>query len=72
MIERNHGVFDQDEFERYVLSHRKVCETILIIWQNLLDVIDSKPKPLVSLGEDFQEEHMPLLAKLVLNRGGKG
>jgi len=68
MIGKNDGIFDSERFEYYVNLHRKVIESIIIIWQNLSDKIEKLDEPLVSPNTDFSPENMPMLAKLIQKR----
>jgi hypothetical protein len=68
MIGKTDGGFDSESFEYYVILHRKVIESIIIIWQNLSDKIERLDEPLVRPGTDFSPEYMPMLAKLIQQR----
>jgi hypothetical protein len=68
MIGKSDGEFDPERFEYYVDLHRKLIESIIIIWQNLSDKIERLDEPLVKINIDFSTDDMPLLAKLIETR----
>jgi len=65
LVQGGSKIFEKEKFEEYARIYQKSAEAILILWQNLLDRTDGYEKPLLVPGDDFEEEDLPQLAKLI-------
>ena len=61
--------FKQEKFEKFFMHMSRAVETILIIWQNLLDQIEERADSILVPGKQFDELKFPKLAKLYRIRG---